>query len=186
MAETKRLMTEINLTNLEAILFAAAHPVQTAQLALVFALPVARVRELIDRYAVSLDENRRGLRLLRQDDTVQLMTAPETAPAVEAFLGIEAAQKLTRAAIEVLTIIAYKQPITRPGIEAIRGVNSDSVVRSLQSRGLIEEAGRADTPGRPLLYATTAEFLRYFGLSSVADLPPYEVIIEDEINVLKE
>ena len=114
------------------------------------------------------------------------MTAPETAPAVEAFLGIEAAQKLTRAAIEVLTIVAYKQPITRPGIEAIRGVNSDSVVRSLQSRGLIEEAGRADTPGRPLLYATTAEFLRYFGLSSIEDLPPYEVIIEDEINVLKE
>ena len=83
--------------------------------------------------------------------------------------------------------LIYKVRDTCPfNIEAIRGVNSDSVVRSLQSRGLIEEAGRADTPGRPLLYATTAEFLRYFGLSSVADLPPYEVIIEDEINVLKE
>ena len=179
-------MTDINETNLEAILFAAANPVPTAQLAIVFGIPLKEVDALVGRYAESLEKNARGIRLLRRDGSVQLMTAPESAAPVEAFLGIEAAQKLTRAAIEVLTIVAYKQPISRPGIEAVRGVNSDSVVRSLESRGLIEEVGRADTPGRPLLYATTADFLRYFGLTSIADLPPFEEIIEEEINVLKD
>ncbi len=186
MPEINQNMTDINETHLEAILFVAANPVPVAQLAIVFGMPLKEVGALIDRYAESLEKNARGIRLLRREDSVQLMTAPESAAAVEAFLGIEAAQKLTRAAIEVLTIVAYKQPISRPGIEAVRGVNSDSVVRSLESRGLIEEVGRADSPGRPLLYATTADFLRYFGLASIDELPPFEEIIEEEINVLKD
>lgn len=186
MTESGYTTNLIKYTNLEAILFAAATPVSFSQLAQVFQTDITTVRDRLMTYRDSLIREERGIRLLVQNDAVRLTTAPEAAAAVESFLGIEAAQKLTRATIEVLTIIAYKQPITRPGIEAIRGVNSDSVVRSLLARGLIDEVGRAETPGRPLLYATSAEFLRYFGLSSIDELPPYEEIIEEERNVLKE
>ena len=81
---------------------------------------------------------------------------------------------MSRAALETLTIVTYRQPITRPGIDAIRGVSSDGVLRSLLSKGLVEEVGRAEGPGRPILFGTTAEFLQHFGLTSLTDLPPYE------------
>jgi segregation and condensation protein B len=103
---------------------------------------------------------------------VQLTSAPETAPIVERFLGLEATSRLSRAALETLAIIAYQQPVTRPEIDAIRGVNSDGVLKSLLSKGLIQEAGRAERAGRPILYQTTSDFLGYFGLSSLNELPP--------------
>ncbi len=116
----------------------------------------------------------RGIRLQRHRQRVRLVTAPEAGPLVRAFLGLEAKVRLSRAALETLAIIAYRQPITRPEIDAIRGVSSDGVVRSLLEKGLIEEVGRAQAPGRPILYGTTPRFLDMVGLTSLEDLPPLE------------
>ena len=113
-----------------------------------------------------------GLALQRQGDKVQMVTAPEIAPYVERLLGLDLSSRLSPAALEVLAIIAYRQPITRAEIEAIRGVNCDGVLRTLSSKGLVGEIGRLEQAGRPILYGTTFEFLQYFGLHGVQDLPP--------------
>ncbi len=115
-----------------------------------------------------------GLRLQRLRQRVRLVTAAEAAEAVRAFLGLEARVRLSRAALETLAIIAYRQPITRPEIDAIRGVSSDGVVRSLLEKGLIEELGRAPVPGRPILYGTSPRFLEILGLTSLEELPPLD------------
>jgi len=112
-----------------------------------------------------------GLRLMRIKTRVQLTTAPEISETVEKFLDLEATTTLSQAALETLAIIAYKQPVTRPEVDMIRGVNSDAVMRTLLSKGLIEELGRAETPGRPIFYGTSPEFLQYFGLESLSMLP---------------
>ena len=103
-----------------------------------------------------------------------MVSAPDAGPYVETLLGLEVNLRLSQAAMETLSIIAYAQPVTRPQIEAIRGVNSDSTLRTLLSGGLIEDAGRAETLGRPILYRTTFEFLQQFGLQKANDLPPLE------------
>ena len=105
-------------------------------------------------------------------------TAPELAASIERFLGLEATSHLTRAALETLAIIAYQQPITHPQIDAIRGVNSDSMLKSLLNKGLIYEFGRTDGPGRPILYVTSPAFLQHLGLNSIAELPTLEVAEE--------
>lgn len=115
-----------------------------------------------------------GVRLLRLDDRVQLVTAPEAAPYIRRFLGLERTVRLSPAALETLAIIAYRQPITRPAIEALRGVDCGGVLQTLLNLGLIEERGRAPSPGRPILYGTTPDFLRHFGLQSLDDLPPLD------------
>ena len=98
----------------------------------------------------------------------------EAGPAIERFLGLEISGRLSTAALETLSIVAYRQPVTRAQVEAIRGVNSDSILRSLIRRGLLEEVGRAETVGRPILYGTTFEFLQQFGLGELRDLPNWE------------
>lgn len=112
-----------------------------------------------------------GIRLQEVNGQYQLVTAPEYATDIEAFLGLEVTSRLTQAALEALAIVAYKQPTTRPEIDSIRGVNSDYVVRSLLSKGLIEELGRSEAPGRPILYGITPEFLQHFGLEGLEQLP---------------
>ena len=154
---------------LEAMLFVAAEPVTAAQLAA--ALDVAP--SVVERGLNELDTAlaNRGLRLQRNAGRFQLTTAPQLAELVERFLGLEATTHLSRAALETLAIIAYQQPVTRPQIDSIRGVNSDSMMKSLLHKGLILESGRADGPGRPILYSTTPEFLQHFGLSSILEMP---------------
>ncbi|HXF83956.1 MAG TPA: SMC-Scp complex subunit ScpB [Anaerolineales bacterium] len=167
----ENIETELPLSaKLEALLFVAAEPVTIAQLAT--ALDVAP--SVVERGLNELDASfsNRGLRLQRHAGRVQLTTAPELAELVERFLGLEATTHLSRAALETLAIIAYQQPITRPQIDAIRGVNSDSMLKSLLHKGLIFESGRAEGPGRPILYSTTPEFLQHFGLNSILELPP--------------
>jgi segregation and condensation protein B len=162
--------TELPLSvKLEALLFVAAEPATTAQLAT--ALDVAP--SVIERGLNELDASlsTRGLRLQRYAGRVQLTTAPQLADLVERFLGLEATSHLSRAALETLAIIAYQQPVTRPQIDSIRGVNSDSMLKSLLHKNLILESGRADGPGRPILYSTTPEFLQHFGLSSILEMP---------------
>jgi segregation and condensation protein B len=155
---------------LEALLFVATAPVTVPQLAA--ALDVSA--SVVERGLNDLEEalRGRGLRLQRHAGRLQLTTAPELASLVERFLGLEATSHLSRAALETLAIIAYQQPCTRPQVDAIRGVNSDSMMKSLLSKGLIQEAGRAEGPGRPILYATSPEFLQHFGLNSLSELPP--------------
>jgi segregation and condensation protein B len=163
--------TELPLSmKLEALLFVAAEPVTTAQLAA--ALDVAP--SVVERGLNELDASlaARGLRLQRHAGRFQLTTAPQLAELIERFLGLEATTHLSRAALETLAIIAYQQPVTRPQIDSIRGVNSDSMMKSLLNKGLILESGRADGPGRPILYSTTPEFLQHFGLNSILEMPP--------------
>ena len=167
----QNIETELPLSmKLEAILFVAAEPVTPAQLAA--ALDVAP--SVIERGLNELDASllTRGLRLQRHAGRVQLTTAPQLAELIERFLGLEATSHLSRAALETLAIIAYQQPVTRPQIDAIRGVNSDSMLKSLLNKGLVLESGRADGPGRPILYSTTPEFLQHFGLNSILEIPP--------------
>ena len=162
---------------LEALLFAAPAPVTLAQLASTLEVTTRRVEigleELENYYEL------RGLRVQRHAGKVQLTTAAEIAPLVERFLGLEVTTHLSRAAVEALAIIAYRQPITRPQVDSVRGVNSDGVLRSLLNKGLLQEAGRADGPGRPILYETTPDFLQHFGLNSLEELPPLPEIEED-------
>jgi segregation and condensation protein B len=162
--------TELSLSvKLEALLFVAAEPVTTTQLSA--ALDIAP--SVVERGLNELDTllSSRGLRLQRHAGRVQLTTAPQLAELIERFLGLEATTHLSRAALETLAIIAYQQPVTRPQIDSIRGVNSDSMMKSLLNKGLILESGRADGPGRPILYSTTPEFLQHFGLNSILEMP---------------
>lgn len=156
----------------ESLLFVAEGPVTTSALAHALEAPPEQVDSLLAELAS--DYAARGMRLQRVRDRVQVVSAPEAAPVIQKFLGIESSGHLSAAALETLAIIAYRQPVTRPGIEGVRGVNCDAVIHSLLARGLIQEMGRMETAGRPILYGTTFEFLQNFGLSSVDDLPPLE------------
>lgn len=162
------------LTGLEALLFVAPGPATPAQLAAALELATVDVERGLDEldqlYLQSTPP--RGLRLQRYRGRVQLITTPAAALAVERFLGLEASSRLSRAALETLAIILYRQPVTRPQIDAIRGVNSDGVLKSLLLKGLVQEVGRAEAPGRPILYSATADCLQYFGLASLSELPP--------------
>ena len=155
----------------ESLLFVADGPVPVTQVAEALEVTPRVVEAALTALAETYASGKRGLSLQRSRDKVQLTTAPAAGSRVERFLGLAATQPLTRASLETLAIIAYQQPVTRPQIEAVRGVNSDSVLKNLLSKGLIEEVGRTEGPGRPVLYATTPEFLQYFGLTSLADLP---------------
>jgi len=163
--------TELPLSmKLEAILFVAPEPVTTGQLAAALDIAASVVERGLNELDASLAT--RGLRLQRNGGRVQLTTAPQLAELIERFLGLEATTHLSRAALETLAIIAYQQPVTRPQIDSIRGVNSDSMMKSLLNKGLILESGRSDGPGRPFLYSTTPEFLQHFGLNSILEMPP--------------
>ena len=159
---------------LEALLFVAASPVLAAQLAEALNCTPQQVEEGLRSLEKTYLQTVRGLSLQWHAGKVQLTTAPAAAGLVEKFLGLEATARLSRAGLETLAIIAYRQPVTRPGIDAIRGVNSDGVLKSLLSKGLVHEVGRSEGPGRPILYGTTAEFLQHFGLASMSELPPFE------------
>ena len=158
---------------LEGLLFVADGPIPVGRLAEVLEIPAAQVERALAE--LEAEASGRGLRLLRSGGQVQLVTAPELAPLIERMLGLQSQMRCSPAALETLAIIAYRQPITRPEIEAVRGVNCDGVLRTLLSAGLIEEVGRAPTVGRPILFGTTFEFLQRFGLRSLYDLPPLDL-----------
>lgn len=163
-------LTDQQLTIIiEGLLFVSAEAVTVDHLAAVIACPAQRVEAALEQLKESCQQ--RGIRLQRQGKKVQLVSAPEVTDYIERFLGLTTSARLSTPALETLTIIAYRQPITRPEIESIRGVNSDGVLRTLLSKGLVEEVGRLDTVGHPSLFGTTFEFLRYFGLEDLKDLP---------------
>ena len=154
----------------EAVIFAAGEPVALEALARALGCTAAELEASLPRLEGSLAG--RGLSLLRQADLVQLVTTPAAAAAVQGFLQAEQQVSLSAAAMETVAVIAYRQPVTRIQIEAVRGVSCDSSLRTLMRLGLIAELDRLDQPGRPITYGTTAEFLRTFGLRELDELPP--------------
>ena len=166
------------LATLEAVFFMAAEPLSGDEVAEILEVTPAEAVSMIEELGASYEG--RGLQISRIAGGYQLVTRPEYGPSV-AKLHKPERFRLSRAALETLAIVAYKQPVTRPEIEAIRGVNSDSPLDTLLQYQLLCEAGRKDTPGRPVLYRTTENFLGHFGLDSIADLPQLETIPADDV-----
>jgi segregation and condensation protein B len=158
-------------TYYEALLFIAERPLATGELAQLAGVPRVQAEGALAELAEELGDAGRGLRLQRNDDAWQLVTAPEVGARLADYAAREEA-RLSPASLEALAVVAYRQPCTRGDVERVRGVDSDYVIRSLLHRRLIAEVGRRDTPGRPMLFATTFTFLERFGLTSLDDLPP--------------
>ncbi len=172
---------------LEAVLFAAGDAVELEKLADIVDVDKRSLREILKKMADEYTYERRGLQLIRLENSYQMCTRGEYHDYVSALAEPRRKQSLSNAAIEVLSIIAYKQPVTRSAIEHIRGVNCDYVVNRLIERNLIEEVGRLDAPGKPILFGTTREFLRCFGIASLSELPEFESFghPEDEVEQLE-
>ena len=156
---------------IEAILFVSGEPVQLGAVARALEVTELEVSAAADELASDYDYNRRGICLKRFGSHIQLSTRPDYAPQIEKLLQPIQKQSLSQAALETLAVVAYKQPVTRLDIEAVRGVTCDYSVQSLMNKGLIEEVGRKETLGRPILYGTTDAFLSHFGLTSLEDMP---------------
>ena len=154
--------------HLVALLFAAAGPLSPVDAARLLDIAPERLEDVCDLLDL---EPPTGLALQRHSDRLQLTTAPTSAAVVERYLGAPPPTRLSRAALEALAVVAYRGPVTRGEIDAVRGVNSDSAVATLLGRGLVAEAGRRETVGRPTLLAITPECLQYLGLRSISDLP---------------
>jgi segregation and condensation protein B len=156
---------------IESLLFVSGRPLERAELRKLLNIDDADLMDGLQALTESLESQGRGIRVQRLGEQVQLVTAPENARYVAALLGLPMTARLTTAAMETLAVISYRQPITRAQIEAVRGVNSDRSLASLIQHGLVAEIGRAQTVGRPALFATTSEFLQQFGLTSLGQLP---------------
>lgn len=168
--EEKRTEAAIRAA-VEAILFAAGGSVETARLASALELDSGEMRDILRRMELRYEEEDRGIRLLELEDAWQLCTKREHYGELIRIVKQPRKYTLTEVLLETLSIVAYKQPVTKLEIEKIRGVKSDHAVNKLVEYGLIEEVGRLDAPGRPILFGTTEEFLRSFGVSSVEELP---------------
>ncbi len=156
---------------IESLLFVSGRPLERAELRKLLDVDEAKLQSALQALEQTLEDQGRGIRLQLLGEQVQLVTAPENARYVAALLGLPMTAKLTSAALETLAVIAYRQPITRGQIESVRGVNSDRALASLLQHGLVVEVGRAQTVGRPALFATTTEFLQLFGLTKLDELP---------------
>ena len=157
----------------ESLLFVSSEPAPVSRIAEALDVSVEQVEDVLAELKdTSKNGASRGLRIQRRGDKVQLTTRPECAPYVEKFLGLTLTSRLSKPALETLAIVAYQQPVTRPEIEMVRGVNCDGVIQTLLSKGLIEEVARLETAGRPIQYGTTFAFLQHFGLRSLDELPP--------------
>ncbi|HZU78740.1 MAG TPA: SMC-Scp complex subunit ScpB [Acidimicrobiales bacterium] len=162
---------------IEAVLLCAVEPVPPQLLAELLELPVERVTEACEALARGYESDGRGFTLSFVAGGYRYQTHPEMAPFVERFAMEGVSSRLSSAALETLAIVAYKQPVSRAQIAALRGVNVDGVVRLLHQRGYITPVGQAPGPGQPVLYGTTAAFLEKLGLGSLADLPPVEDLL---------
>ena len=164
--------TEQICSVLEAILFAAGDSVELSRVAKVLGVESWEVRRAAERLRTEYEENGRGIRLVRMEERVQLVTAPEHSEAVSRVLEKRPPARLSPTALEVLSIVAYYQPVTRAYIEQLRGADSSYTVAMLTERGLIAPCGRLEAPGRPVLFGTTEQFLRVMGITSLQELPP--------------
>jgi len=160
------------ISAIEAVLFASGDPISIDRLSQTFEIKPEEVEKYIKELEKKYDEQGSGFYVVRLENTYQLVTREEFAPYIKTAFDIKRRTPLSPAALEVLAVIAYNQPVTRSFIEQVRGVDCSGVVSTLVEKGLIEERGRLELPGRPLLYGTTKTFLRSFSLSDLGDLPP--------------
>lgn len=165
---------------IENILFVADSPLTLAKIAEIFNGEMNKtvIKEILDK--LKTDYEHRGIQLVEVAEGYQLCTRPEASEWIKRFYNIEKGSRLSQASMETLSIIAYKQPITRTEIEEIRGVDSGGVIKTLLEKNLTRNIGRKKVPGRPMMYGTTRKFLEYFGLKSLADLPTLEELKEEE------
>jgi segregation and condensation protein B len=171
MSKTEQDANVTDTRALEALLFVSDEPLTPSVIAQSLEVDRRTADALCDRLTKELEDRHAGVLLRNVAGGWRLFTHPDTAPEVERFVLSSRQARLTKAALETLAIVAYKQPVTRHQITSIRGVNSDGVIRALQDKGLVEEAGREESPGRPILLATTPAFLERLGLPSLAALP---------------
>lgn len=160
---------------IEAVLFAAGDPVGAERMALAIGVSVEDIHEEVKNLMDTYSFERRGMRIIREEDAYQMVSAREQADVITRALETRKPPKLSASALETLTVIAYYQPTTKAFVEQIRGVDSSYTIGALLSKQLIEERGRLAVPGRPILYGTTPDFLRTFGLSSLEELPEVEL-----------
>lgn len=163
--------TENLVSTLEAMLFAAGDPVEPTKLAEVLDIDIETIEKMLEHLGAQYDERNSGLMLIRVDNKYQICTREKYSDEVRKLMEIKKNAPLSNAAFEVLAVIAYNKTVTRSFIEQIRGVDCSGPISSLVQKGLIEEKGRMDLPGRPLIYGTTDRFLRCFSLNSLEDLP---------------
>lgn len=156
----------------EALLFASGEPLSIERTAQVFEIEPEEVVSVMDSLAERLKKNKSGLELVRMENTYQLATKTEYADYIKKAFDIRRRTPLSPAALEVLAVVAYNQPVTKSFIEQVRGVDCSGVVTTLIEKGLVEERGRLELPGKPLLYGTTKNFLRCFSLNDLTELPP--------------
>ncbi len=157
---------------IEAILFASGEPVEIYRLAQASETDTGTLSSMIKLLNDRYDDCGSGIYIARLDSSYQMCTRQEFAPQIRAALETKKNTPLSNAAMEALTVIAYNQPVSKGFVESVRGIDSSSVINNLVEKGLVEEAGRLDVPGKPIVYRTTPVFLRSFGLSSLAELPP--------------
>ena len=168
---------------LEAILYVSGDPVQIPDIAHAFNLTASEMEEVIAALRDRMDIERSGLQLNRHGDELQISVRGEFAGFVEMYLQPVTQKSLSQSVMETLSIIAYRQPVTKGDIEGVRGVKCDYSVQSLMNRGLIEECGHRETLGRPLLYRTTDKFLQHFGIETLEDLPNVDFTSEGEMPI---
>lgn len=168
---------------IESVLFAAGDAVDTEKLSDILDIDMKSTRAIVTALADKYDREKRGVQIIRLEDSFQMCTRREYQDYISKLVEPRRSQSLSNAAMEVLAIVAYKQPVTRAVIEQIRGVSCDTLVNKLLEKNFIEEVGRLDTPGRPMLFGTTEEFLRSFGIESIAELPDFEERSADEITL---
>ena len=160
---------------IEAILFAAGEPVTAERMALTIGVSPETIHQEAQKLGDEYSFQRRGIRILRLEEAYQMVSSPEEAELITRTLETRKPPKLSASALETLTVIAYYQPTTKAFVEQLRGVDSSYTISALLNKKLIEEQGRLTVPGRPILYGTTADFLRTFGLSSLEELPEVEL-----------
>ena len=160
------------LAALEAVLFACGEPVEIYRLSQASGIDTSTVPSMVKLLNDRYEEQQSALKIVRLDNSFQMCTRAEFALNIKNALDTKKSAPLSQAGMEALTIIAYNQPVSKGFVENVRGIDSSSVINNLVEKGLVEEAGRLDVPGKPIIYRTTPVFLRSFGLSSLDDLPP--------------
>lgn len=170
---------------IEGVLFAAGDAVDVEKISDILDIDTKSTRAILTALADKYDREKRGLQIIRLEDSYQMCTRRDYQEYISRLAEPRRSQSLSDAAMEVLAIVAYKQPVTRAVIEQIRGVSCDSLVNKLLEKNFIEEVGRLDTPGRPMLFGTTEEFLRCFGIESIMELPEFEERSADETELQK-
>ncbi len=177
-------MEEVSINNrlmsvIESLLFVSGEPLKIKEIANIIECDINFTNVLLKNMTNKYEEDDRGIKLIEIEGSYQLVTKKKNSEFIQKLLKTNVRQSLSQAALETLSIVVYKQPITRVDIDEIRGVKSDRAIQTLLEKELIKECGRLEVPGRPILYATTEEFLRHFGLENLSQMPSLESLLND-------